>query len=235
MFDLDGVLTHTAVLHEEAWRRAFATLDQRPLSHADYQAFVDGKPRLDGVRGFLASRGLTLPEGTLADPPGAFTVRGIARSKNAEYAVLLRERGPGTDPSALKLVRQLKEAGVRVGVASSSRNTEAVLRAARLFHLFEARVDGVVSAELGLRGKPAPDIFLECARRLGAQPSRSVVVEDAAAGVEAGVAGGFGLVIGVDTGGNRERLAEAGAHWIVTSLAEVSVEAMRRLVRTEQR
>src|SRR5690606_18595344 len=166
----------------------------RPFTDADYLAHVDGRPRLDGIRAFLASRCITLPEGAPADSPDAETVAGLGHRKNLLFHALLRDRGVEVDDDAVRLIRELRGRGVRVGVASSSKNTQAILAAAGLADLFEARIDGVVSEELGLRGKPAPDIFLACLERLGAgDPGGALVAEDAVSGVEAGRAGGFGL------------------------------------------
>lgn len=242
VFDLDGVLTRTASLHEAAWKEIFdaalprLTFDAsagRPFTREDYATWVDGKPRLDGIRSFLSSRGIVAPEGTADDPPSATTVHALGNAKNAAFHALLEARGPEVDAAAIALVQSLRRQGVPVGVASSSRNTEAVLRRAGIAGLFDARVDGENSAALGLRGKPAPDIFVECLRRLGRGSfiDQSVVVEDAASGVAAGVAGRFGLVIGIDAGGNRGRLRDAGAHWVLSSLGEVTADDMARFLR----
>ena len=234
VFDLDGVVTRTARVHFATWKGLFDDYlgvrpGQRPFTEADYQAHVDGKPRLEGIRAFLASRGLTLPEGTPGDAPEADTVWGLGHRKNALFHEALERMGVDVDAAAVQLVRELRAAGVRVGMATSSRNGAAILRRAGLAELFDASVDGVASAELGLRGKPDPDIFLECARRLGAStPGDVLVVEDAASGVQAARAGGFGLVIGVDRGGNWQRLHRSGADWIVRDMEELSVERILR-------
>ena len=235
IFDLDGVVTFTARLHSEAWKQLFdeflrsraeATGEPfRPFTDADYNAYVDGRPRLDGIRTFLASRGITLPEGTSSDPPDAETVAGLGHRKNRIFRALLVERGVDVDGGAVRLIRELRERGVRVGVASSSKNTPLILETAGLESLFEARVDGITSEELGLRGKPAPDIFLACLERLGARdPGRAVVVEDAVSGVEAGRAGGFGLVLGVDRADQAIALREHGADWVVRDLRKLSAD-----------
>lgn len=243
LFDLDGVLTRTAGVHLAAWTRTFDELlarrepraageDLRPFSPLDYRTHVDGRPRLDGVRAFLEARGIALPEGRSSDPAGADTVHGVARRKNERFHVLLDELGVEVDPAAAPLLAALRAAGVRVGVCTSSKNGEAVLRRAGLDRLLDARVDGVVSETLSLRGKPEPDIFVACAGLLGADPARSVVVEDATLGVEAGRRGGFGLVIGVDgSGANAARLRRAGADWVVPDLAALSVEELRARMR----
>ncbi len=245
VFDLDGVVTRTARVHFAAWKQLFDDLlrrrpqrsgeDHRPFDEQDYRAHVDGKPRLDGVRAFLASRGISLAEGTPVDPPTAETVSALGKRKNALYLDLLDRLGVEVDESAVELIRGLRAAGVRVGVATSSRNAPALLRRAGLETLFEARVDGVVSAELGLRGKPHPDTVVECLRRLGVSaPERALLVEDAASGVEAGRAGGFGLVLGIDRGDNWLRLREAGADWVVRGLGELSVDVLVRYLAARE-
>jgi trehalose-phosphatase len=237
VFDLDGVVTHTARVHLAAWKQVFDDYlaarserlaeRHRPFEEVDYLSYVDGRPRYEGVRAFLSARGLALPDGTAADLPTAETVYGLGQRKNIAFRELLDRIGVEVDPAAVEIIRRLRAAGVRVGVATSSRNAAALLERAGLDDLFEARVDGVVSDELGLRGKPEPDIFLECARRLGAAtPARAMVVEDAAFGVKAGRAGGFGLVVGVDRGENWLRLRAAGADWIVRDLGELSVDRL---------
>jgi alpha,alpha-trehalase len=194
-----------------------------PFTQADYLRFVDGKPRYDGVRDFLASRGLALPWGDPSDPPGAATVCGLGNRKDGYFRRLVAEQGVKPYPSTVTLIGELKRAGVRVAIISASRNTTRILEAAGVRGLFEAQVDGEVAAELGLPGKPDPAVFVEAARRLGATPGRAAVIEDAIAGVEAGRRGGFALVVGVDRGGNREALAAAGADAVVADLAEVAV------------
>lgn len=238
VFDLDGVVTHTAELHFSSWKALFDAFlrrragapgeDLSPLTRADYLAWVDGRPRLDGIRWFLTARGIDLPEGSPADPPDAETVHGLARRKNALFLEHLARRGARVDVHVVALVRALDADGVRVGVASSSRNAAAVLDRAGLGDLFDARVDGTTLAELGLPGKPHPDLFLECARRLGApSPAGALVMEDAAAGVEAAVHGGFGLIIAIDRGGNRDRLSRAGADWIVSDTRGLTLDHIR--------
>jgi beta-phosphoglucomutase family hydrolase len=231
LFDLDGVLTDTARVHAEAWKRMFdgflrgwARTHDQPFREFDYEAdylpYVDGKPRYDGVRTFLASRGIVLPEGGLDDPPEAETVHGLGNRKNVLVHELLAE-GVEPYPGSVALVHQLHDDGIRTAVVSSSANCAAVLDAAGIAGLFEARVDGVVARELSLPGKPAPDTYLEAARRLDAPAERAVVVEDAISGVQSGRNGGFGLVIGVDREGNPEALREHGADLVVADLAEL--------------
>jgi beta-phosphoglucomutase family hydrolase len=247
VFDMDGVVTQTASVHAAAWKSLFDEyLDEAarragaappdggtaalggtyaPFTQADYLRYVDGKPRYDGVRDFLASRGLTLPPGDASDAPGAETVCGLGNRKDGYFRRLVDEHGVEPYPSTVALIGELKRAGVRVAIISASRNTTRILEAAGVRGLFEAQVDGEVAADLGLPGKPDPAVFVEAARRLGVTPARAAVVEDAIAGVEAGRRGGFALVIGVDRGGNREALAAAGADAVVADLAEVVVGA----------
>lgn len=235
VFDLDGVVTFTARVHAAAWKELFdeylrereRSLGEpfRPFTESDYRTHVDGRPRYDGVRAFLASRGISVPEGDPSDPPGAGTVTGLGNRKDAIFQERLRTDAVDVDEEAVRFIRELRSSGVRVGVASSSRNTAVVLERAGLEDLFEARVDGVVSAEMGLRGKPAPDIFLKCLEALGgADPAEAMVLEDAEAGVEAGRGGGFGLVVGVDRGGRGPRLRERGADWVIRAFRDLTPE-----------
>jgi alpha,alpha-trehalase len=244
IFDLDGVVTQTAAVHAAAWKRLFdAYLEERAARTgtgpggapddrlrpfdpaADYRLYVDGKPRYDGVRDFLASRGIELPPGDPSDPPERETVCGLGNRKNELFNDEVREHGVKTYPSTVELIHHLHDAGIKVGLMSSSKNTAMVLDVTGTTDLFEVRVDGVVAAEVGLPGKPDPAMYLETARRLGVDAARSVVVEDALSGVEAGRRGGFGLVIGVDRLGQAAELARAGADVVVDDLAEVGVTA----------
>jgi alpha,alpha-trehalase len=177
----------------------------------DYRAFVDGKPRYDGVRSFLASRDIELPEGETTDPITANTVTGLGNWKNELVAEMIENHGVEAFPGAVPLVMKLKERGVKTAVVSSSANARAVLGAAGITDPFDARVNGTVSAELGLPGKPAPDAFLEAARRLDASPDRAIVIEDAISGVKAGRSGGFALVVGVGGGERGQALLDNGA------------------------
>ena len=224
IMDLDGVVTDTASLHEMAWTRMFdgflATLpprqgeDHRPFENEDYRRFVDGRPRFDGAAGFLTSRGIELlPE----------KVHALAAQKDADFQDLLRQEGAKLLPGAMSLLTALRRARFRTAVVSASRNCTAVLGRAGITELFDAHVDGVVAAELGLPGKPHPAVYLEAAGRLRTPPERSVVVEDALAGVEAGRRGGFGLVIGVDRAGHGPELLAHGADVTVTDLTGVDV------------
>ena len=227
LFDLDGVLTQTATVHAAAWKQMFDEyLRSRPepfreFTQDDYEQYVDGKRREDGVRSFLASRGIELPEGTPDDPPGKETVAGLGNTKNEQVQRLIREQGVKTYEGSVRYVEAVRDAGLRRAVVSSSANTHDVLRVTGIEHLFEEVVDGVVAAREGLAGKPAPDTFLAGARALGADPAGAVVFEDALAGVQAGRAGGFGFVVGVDRVGHAKELREQGADVVVSDLAEL--------------
>ncbi|GAB3921390.1 haloacid dehalogenase [Microlunatus endophyticus] len=229
LFDLDGVLTPTAEVHMRAWERMFnAYLDSRggqpPYTEQDYFDYVDGKPRYDGVRSFLASRGIELPEGTPDDPPDVETVSGLGNRKNVEFSRVLETDGVQAFPGSIRLVDHLEKAGVKVAVVSSSRNARAVLAAAGILDRFPVIVDGNVAAERHLAGKPAPDTFLAAADDLEVLADRAVVVEDALSGVAAGRAGSFGLVVGVDRGAGADRLRESGADVVVADLGELVAE-----------
>jgi beta-phosphoglucomutase family hydrolase len=232
LFDLDGVLTRTASVHAAAWKRLFdAFLDQHARDggeafipfdiDADYRQYVDGKPRLDGVRSFLYSRGIDLPLGQPDDAPGADSVHALGELKDRYFKEELVQRGVERYEAAIDLVRSFRTHDIRTAVVSSSENCAAVLEAAGISHLFDARVDALELNRLGLEGKPAPAAFLEAARRLGAEPPRAIVVEDAISGVAAGRVGGFGYVIGVDRGGQSGALRTAGAHVVVHSLSRI--------------
>jgi len=232
VMDLDGVITDTASLHEMAWKQMFdgfmATRppspgeDLRPFENEDYRRFVDGMPRFDGALGFLTSRGITVPQKE---------VRALAAQKDSDFQDLLAQEGAKLLPGSLSLLVALRRAGFRTAIVSASRNCSAVLDRAGLTDFFDASVDGVVAAELGLPGKPDPAVYLEAAGRLRTQPERSVVVEDALAGVEAGHRGGFGLVVGVDRAGHGQELLDHGADVIVPDLAGVEVEASSAMER----
>jgi beta-phosphoglucomutase family hydrolase len=226
LFDLDGVLTKTAEVHARAWKETFDRFLAKRGEKAfdlvhDYDEYVDGKPRLDGVRDFLASRGIELPEGASDDPPDAETVNGLANAKNELVLSLIREQGVEAYDGSVRYLRAAREAGLRRAVVSSSHNCHDVLVAAGIEELLEVRVDGVVAEERHLRGKPAPDTFLEAARILGVAPAHAVVFEDALAGVQSGHDGGFGYVVGVDRAGQRDGLLAHGATVVVDDLAEL--------------
>ncbi len=236
IFDLDGVVTQTSAVHAAAWKRLFdgflrerAAARDEPFTpfdlERDYRLYVDGKPRYDGVRDFLASRGIELPQGDPSDAAGTPTVCGLGNRKDEYFVAEVRENGVKTYPATVALIDELHRAGLGVGLMSSSRNTVMVLEATGLTGLFDQRVDGVVSDELGLAGKPDPAAYLETARRLGVEPPRAVVVEDALSGVEAGRRGGFGLVIGVDRLDQAAALLEHGADVVVPDLADVTLSS----------
>jgi len=227
LYDLDGVLTPTALVHMRAWQEMFTSYlavhhpDQPPYTDEDYFQWVDGKPRYAGVRAFLESRGIVLPEGDPSDDSDALTVCGLGNRKNEMFEAILATEGVEAYPGSRALVEQVAERGLRQAVVSSSRNAPEVLAAAALIDYFDTIVDGVVAAERHLAGKPAPDTFLYAADLVGAQPARCVVVEDALSGVQAGRAGRFGLVIGVDRGVGGDQLLERGATMVVADLEEL--------------
>jgi beta-phosphoglucomutase family hydrolase len=232
LFDLDGVLTKTAVVHAAAWKQMFdgflRTRAERtgeefvPFDEgSDYGEYVDGKPRLDGVRSFLDSRGIELPEGDAGDGPDADTVNGLGRRKNEIVLRLIREQGVEAYEGSVRYLHAVRDAGFPTAVVSSSNNCRDVLVAAGIEDLLDARVDGTVAERDGLRGKPAPDTFLAGAKALGVEPEAAAVFEDAIAGVEAGGAGGFAEVVGVDRVGHAEALAEHGASIVVEDLSEL--------------
>jgi beta-phosphoglucomutase family hydrolase len=232
LFDLDGVLTKTAEVHAVAWKQAFDEfLEQEsartgatfaPFDPAgDYQRYVDGEPRADGVRNFLAARNISLPEGTEHDGSDARTVTGLGNRKNDLVLQVLKTQGVASYPGAIRLVRALHAHGTPMAVVSASENTASALAAAGIAELFAARIDGHVVKDRHLAGKPAPDSYLAGAEALGVDPSGALVVEDALAGVEAGRAGHFGLVVGVDHHDHAEQLRNHGADVVVTDLADL--------------
>jgi beta-phosphoglucomutase family hydrolase len=232
LFDLDGVLTETAKVHAAAWKEMFDDYLRERAQHsgepfvpfdavADYDEYVDGKPRADGTRSFLTSRGIELPQGHENDPPDAQTVYGLGNRKNEIVLRLIHDDGVEAYPGSVSYVRAVKQAGLPRAVVSSSTNCRDVLVAAGIEDLFDARIDGVVAERQHLRGKPAPDTFLAGARALGLKPTAATVFEDALAGVAAGRAGGFGFVVGVDRVGQAEALREHGADIVVDDLAKL--------------
>jgi beta-phosphoglucomutase family hydrolase len=225
LFDLDGVLTGTAALHRAAWKETFDPLlekaGQPPFTEADYNNHVDGRPRFDGVREFLRSRGIVLPEAEPDAPPSDDSVQGVGNRKNERVQQIIAERGVDPYPGSRRYLDAAKAAGLRLGVVTSSANGKAVLDAADLTTYVEARVDGVTIAERKLRGKPAPDSFLAGAEALGTAPANAAVFEDALSGVQAGKAGHFGYVVGVDRVGQADELRAHGADVVVTDLAEL--------------
>ena len=232
LFDLDGVLTQTAKIHAQAWKQMFdgflrewSERTGEPFREfdrpTDYDEYVDGKPRLDGVQSFLRSRGIELPLGAPSGPPTADTIHGLGTRKNDLVLKLIHDQGVEPYPGSVQFVEQAREQGLHRAVVSSSTNCEDVLKAAGIDHLFEVRVDGVVAEREHLKGKPAPDTFLAAAKKLGAEPHQGAVFEDALAGVEAGRAGAFGCVVGVDRTGQAEALRRHGADVVVKDLAEL--------------
>ncbi|MBY3553572.1 beta-phosphoglucomutase family hydrolase [Modestobacter lapidis] len=227
LFDLDGVLTQTAKVHQAAWKRTFDEFlrsrdpEAAEFSPADYNEHVDGKPRKDGVRDFLASRGITLPEGAADDPPDMPTVHGVASRKNDLVLRELAEHGVEVYEGSMRYLRAARDAGLAIAVVTASANGEHVLEVAGFADLVDTRVDGLVAARDGLPGKPAPDTFLAGARALGVPPARAAVFEDALSGVAAGRAGNFGFVVGVDRVGQAAALTDRGADVVVTDLDEL--------------
>jgi beta-phosphoglucomutase family hydrolase len=232
LFDLDGVLTRTAAVHAAAWKEMFDRYLRERAARtgeafvpfdpvADYDKYVDGKPRYDGVRSYLAARGIELAEGDPGDPPNAETVRGLGDRKNELVLRLIREGGVEVYDGSVRYLEAARDAGLRRAVVSSSANTRDVLVAAGIEGFFEARIDGVVAEREGLRGKPSPDTFLAGARALGVAPSQAAVFEDALAGVAAGRAGGFAYVVGVDRVGQADGLRGHGASIGVPDLSEL--------------
>ncbi|NUR04200.1 MAG: beta-phosphoglucomutase family hydrolase [Streptomyces sp.] len=233
LFDLDGVVTRTAVVHAAAWKETFdAFLRERDGEQfrpfdatADYDEYVDGRPRADGVRTFLASRGIELPEGCPDDPPDKATVHGLGNRKNVLLLERIRTQGVEAYEGTLRYIEAVRAHGLRTAIVSSSANTRDVLRSIHAEDLFEVRIDGVVAAERKLPGKPRPDTFLEAARDLGIEPSRAAVFEDALAGMDAGRSGHFGYVVGVDRVGQTDALYAHGADVVVKDLAELGGRA----------
>ena len=237
IFDLDGVITQTALVHGEAWKKMFDDYLKsreerfnepfREFTHAgDYLPYVDGKPRYKGVASFLESREIEIPFGTPDDNPKEETACGLGNRKNVFVNEVLDNDGVKAYDTTVDLLHELKKQGYRIGVASSSKNCKPVLETAGLMHFFETRVDGVVSAEIGLQGKPEPDIFTTACDNLGVEYHRSVVVEDAVSGVQAGANGNFGLVIGVAREENVQELQSNGADIVVTDLGEINIESI---------
>jgi beta-phosphoglucomutase family hydrolase len=239
IFDMDGVITDTASVHAAAWKQSFDAYLQRrarargepfrEFTPADYLAYVDGRPRYKGVQAFLNSRGINLEYGSSGDVPGRETICGLGNQKNSLFNLLI-EDGVKIFDTSIDLVRSLRSSGIKVGLATSSKNAAAILSATRTTNLFETVVDGNVSENLGLKGKPEPDIFRAACDNMRVPYGRAVVVEDAVTGVQAGRAGGFALVIGVARSGNEDELREQGADVAVRDLEEASVEQISRWV-----
>ncbi|GAB3162772.1 beta-phosphoglucomutase family hydrolase [Microbispora hainanensis] len=232
LFDMDGVLMRTALIHAEAWKEMFdeylrdrAAATGTPFvpfdATGDYERYVDGRKRLDGTREFLLARGIDLPEGRPDDPPGMPTVSGLSNRKNELVQAILDRQGVEVFEGSVRYLRAVRDAGLRRAVVSSSANTRRVLAAAGIDDMFDARIDGEVARERGLAGKPAPDMFLAAAEALGLTPAECAVFEDALAGVAAGRAGGFAVVVGVDRGHQAQALRDNGADIVVSDLSEL--------------
>ncbi len=245
IFDLDGVITRTAATHFAAWKKMFDGYLQhstkengepfREFTRKDYLSYVDGKPRYEGVASFLESRGIQLPWGTPGDAPVKETICGLGNKKNDFFVDVLAKEGAEVFPSTVRLIRALEGAGIKLGVASSSKNCKAILEAVHLQDTFGARVDGVVSEKQGLKGKPEPDIFTTACEMLGVSPSKSVVVEDVVSGVQAGEKGEFGLVLGIARTKNGDELLGNGAGAVVSDLEEINgVEGLNQLFLEHQ-
>jgi trehalose 6-phosphate phosphatase len=230
--DLDGVITRTALLHATAWKRLFDDYLKTVATHTgstfkpfeleeDYRLYVDGKPRYDGVRDFLRSRALSLPPGSPHDAPDRETLYGLGNKKDEYFEAALRQSGVVVYPATVRYLRLARAAGLKIAVVSSSHHCRDIISTAGLTALFDARIDGHEIDRLHLLGKPAPDTFLEAARRLAVQPGKAIVIEDALAGVQAGRAGGFGLVIGVNRRNQAQALRQHGADIVITDLAEL--------------
>ncbi|HKI88903.1 MAG TPA: beta-phosphoglucomutase family hydrolase [Draconibacterium sp.] len=233
IFDMDGVITKTAVIHATAWKKMFDEyLRGREKKYGesfrefiypnDYLTYVDGKPRYEGVVSFLESRGIELPFGDVADAPEAETICGLGNRKNEAFNKIIENDGVEVFPSTVTLINTLKRAGIKLGVASSGKNCKPVLEAVNLLEIFGARVDGAVLAEMGLQGKPEPDIFTTTCKILDTLPAKSIVVEDAVAGVCAGARGKFGLVLGIARENNAVELQQNGADFVVSDLEEIN-------------
>lgn len=234
IFDLDGVITDTARIHSVAWKKLFdqylAQRASRDGKHyepfdisIDYRRYVDGKPRYEGVRSFLESRGIHLPYGVAEDKPDQETICGLGNKKNPMFLEGLKTEGVDVYQSSLRLLEALRAMGIKTAIVSSSKNCATILDVAHITDLFDVKVDGKDAARLGLKGKPDPDTFLEAAQELGVEPVRSVIVEDAISGVQAGRSGKFGCVLGVDRTGHSDDLRKNGADVVVSDLSEVSV------------
>jgi beta-phosphoglucomutase family hydrolase len=241
VFDMDGVITKTALTHAHAWKKMFDEYLRKrekeqnepfiEFTHAgDYLPYVDGKPRYKGVQSFLESRGINILFGNPADSPGAETVCGLGNQKNIAFNEVLEKEGVEVYPSTVGLLNELKAAGIKLGVASSSKNCKPVLERVNLLDIFDALVDGIVSAELGLNGKPEPDIFTTACDIFGIKYTDAIVVEDAVSGVQAGKKGNFGFTLGIARENNRKELEEAGADFVVEDLEETGgIEGLNKL------
>jgi HAD superfamily hydrolase (TIGR01509 family) len=244
IFDMDGVVTRTAAVHSRAWKQMFDDYLRlrsarggeafREFTPGDYLAHVDGRPRYQGVATFLESRGIDLPPGTPDDSPGAETACGLGNCKNELFNAIIAREGAGLYESTVALIGELHASAIKVGLATSSRNSALILQKSGVAHLFGSVVDGIVSEQLGLQGKPAPDIFQAASARLGVEPDRAIVIEDAVTGVEAGASGGFALVIGLAREHNHAELRAHGADLVLADLAETNLEKINAAIRAKR-
>ncbi|MGD9014464.1 MAG: trehalose-phosphatase [Candidatus Omnitrophota bacterium] len=239
IFDLDGVITKTALIHAKAWKLVFDEYLQmrekrnnesfREFTHeSDYLTYVDGKPRYDGVKSFLESRGIKIPFGQPNDPPEKETICGIGNRKNSKFLEIIKTEGVQVYPSTIEFIKELRQSGIRTGIISSSKNCQYILQALGIENLFQTRVDGQVSVQQKIKGKPAPDIFLAAAGNLGAIPARTVIVEDAISGAQAGRDGGFGLVIGLARQDNESALVENGADVAMKDISAINFDWVKQ-------
>ncbi|MFH1093491.1 MAG: trehalose-phosphatase [Candidatus Omnitrophota bacterium] len=238
IFDMDGVITRTAIVHSDVWKLVFdeclkekAVLSGEPFkefTHADYLHFVDGKPRLKGIKSFLESRGIDLPLGSADDAHDKKTIHAIGNKKNEKFREVLKTNGVHEYKACIDFIKELKKNGIKVGVVSSSKNCEFILEAAGILELFDTRVDGVISEKMGLEGKPEGDIFVQAALNLGTSPGRSMVFEDAISGIQAGRNGGFAFVVGVARSDNIDALNENGADVVITSFSVLSLDRVQK-------
>jgi beta-phosphoglucomutase family hydrolase len=244
IFDMDGVVTRTAEVHAAAWKQMFdaflsswsaeRNIPFREFTRQDYLTYVDGRPRYKGVEAFLRSRDIALPMGSTSDGPEAATICGLGNAKNASFTRIIARDGVGVYASTVALMVELRRRGVLLGLATSSRNSGPVLQQSGTADLFGAVIDGIVSEQRGLKGKPAPDIFSAAAAELGVSNTRAIVVEDAVSGVQAGARGGFALVIGVARENNARELRDNGADLVVRDLADITVEQIGRRVQAKR-
>jgi len=246
IFDLDGVITDTASIHSQAWKNMFdsylrfdAKQNKKPFiefTHdSDYLKFVDGKPRYEGVSTFLVSRGINLPFGDPNGPPQMETLCGLGNKKNQLFLEIIKKGNIKIFDTTVNFITHLKVNGIQIGVASSSKNCKAVLESTNLLDLFDTRVDGVISVELGLKGKPNPDIFSTACDNIGVAYNRAVIVEDAVPGVQAGRNGKFGLVLGIAREGNADELKANGADMVIEDMGEISIQAINNWFRSNPR
>ncbi len=245
IFDMDGVITDTAAVHSRAWKQMFDDYLRRraewghepfrEFTHeGDYRAFIDGRPRYQGVAAFLESRDIRLPPGTPGDPPGTETICGLGNRKNALFNEIIALEGAGLYDSTVSLIGEMRAQSIKVGLATSSRNSALILGKSGVAHLFDTVVDGIVSEKLNLKGKPAPEIFTTASANLGVPSARAIVLEDAVSGVAAGASGGFALVIGLARENNHDELRRHGADFVVSDLAETNLEKINEAVRAKR-